>query len=270
MTVTEKLLTFAHISDTHLHHDVTYTNKHIDYPALPAVRRLVAYLNAFDAPIDFVLHTGDVAHYLNAPEEYYAIREMLKDIAYPVRYMPGNHDHVLWFQSHFLQLEPHDITVTYDRNFEVNGVQFIMLDSTRPKEEETASGMVSDEQLAWLDALCSADDSRPLVVTTHHQVIPTQAPWVDNIRLINGDAVHEILLKAKHRLRGVFYGHIHESLVTVRDGISYYSAPSGWYQTQTYHAQEKPSLGFIPNNGFNLVTLTAKDTFVRVIRLPHE
>ncbi len=86
--------------------------------------------------------------------------------------------------------------------------------------------------------------------------------------LTNGLDLHGILLKAKQRLRGVFYGHIHETIVTTRDGITYYSVQSGWFQTRTWYGQANPARDLTQYPGFNLVTLTDRDTFVRPLRVP--
>jgi 3',5'-cyclic-AMP phosphodiesterase len=262
--MTEKLVTFAHISDTHLHADRNYVNDLIDFPAYPRVRALLDYLNNLDAGIDLVIHSGDVMHDPSAPEEYTAVREILDTLRYPVHYIPGNHDHVAWMQSHFMGRPQ----ASMDSEFEVNGVQFILLDSHTPEDIHSGVGVLSYGQLQWVDTLCRADDERPLVVVTHHQPLPILAPWLDRIALTNGADLHQILLQARHRLRGVFYGHIHETVVTIRDGISYFSVHSGWYQTQTWHNQQEPALALLHYPGFNLVTLTAQDSFVRVVRVP--
>lgn len=266
--MTEKLVTFAHISDTHLHIDPNYTGDLVDFPAIKLVQKLINFINDFGAEIDFVLHTGDVMHIPKAAEEYAEIQKVFNSLNYPMHYIPGNHDKVAWLQSHFAGRKAEEITTTFDSEFEANGVQFILLDSHTPPEVGSHVGVVSQEQLHWLDNLLSADDERPLVVAVHHHTLPLLAPWLDRIAMVNGEDLHAVLLKAKHRLRGVFSGHIHETLITIRDGISYYTAQSGWYQTRTYHAQAEPARDPLPNPGFNLVTLTEKDTFVRVIRIP--
>lgn len=266
--MTEKILTFAHISDTHLHIDPAYTMEGVPYPALPRVQAMIDYLNNFEAEIDLVLHTGDVMHNPAAPEEYATIREILDGIRYPTYYTTGNHDRVAWFQEHFIGRTGDAILPTYDTEFEVNGVQFLLLDSHTPPDIRNAVGVFSAEQLAWLRERTQADDPRPLVVGVHHHALPLLAPWLDRIGTTNGEDFHAALLPAKHRLRGVFYGHIHETLVTARDGIVYYSTQSGWFQTRTYHNQAEPARDPLENPGFNLVTLTERDTFVRVIRVP--
>lgn len=266
--VSPKLITFAHISDTHLHVDPGHTGEHVNFAALPRVQKLIQAVNNFPAEIDCVLHTGDIMHAPQGPEDYQVAIDTLSALAYPVHYIPGNHDDVEWMQRGFFGRDDANLVMSFDYEFEQNGVQFIMVDSHRPADAEGPHGYLTVEQLVWLDALCSANDDRPLVVSVHHHPLPLEAPWLDRIGFKNGVAFHNTLLKAKDRLRGVFYGHIHESTVTVRDGIAYYSAQSGWFQTRTYHAATEPLQDTLHEPGFNLVTLTERDTFVRFVRVP--
>lgn len=266
--VTPRLVTFAHISDTHLHVDTDHTSEMIDYPALPSVQALIQQINTFPAEIDLVLHTGDIMHHPESAADYQIAQETFAQLKFPVHYIPGNHDRVAWVQQMMLERAGADLTPHTDYEFEHNGVQFVMLDSHRPEDEEGAHGHFSPAQLNWLDARCSAADPRPLVVGVHHHTLPLEAPWLDRIGFRNGIVFHNTLLKARDRLRGVFYGHIHESTVTVREGIAYYSAQSAWFQTRTYHDADAPLRDEMREPGFNLVTLTERDTFVRFIRTP--
>jgi len=268
LNVTDKLLTFVHISDTHIHADPTYTGQHVDFSSRAPVQALIDTINTLEADIDFVMHTGDITHHPETPEHYHIARDILNQIKYPVYYIPGNHDDVSMFQQAFLGISPSNVQPTLDYQFDINGVQIVMLDSHVPPEEQgNHYGLLTAPQLQWLDTICSSQDDRPLVVGIHHHILPSQAPWLDNIVLKNGLQIHEILYKAQARLRGVFYGHIHESIVTVRNNIAYYSVQSGWLQTRTWYNAQKPASGFIQNPGFNLVTLTQEDTFVRFRRI---
>jgi 3',5'-cyclic-AMP phosphodiesterase len=269
MTLAKHLLTFVHISDTHLHLDPSYIGDYAAYPSRQPVKSLIDTINALAPRINFVLHTGDITHNPTTPEHYHIARDLLSQITHPVYYLPGNHDNVAMFQREFMGIPEALVQPHADLEFEAGGVQVVLVDSHRPAEGDGANGWLAADQLEWLDHLCSdPDDERPLIVATHHHPIPLEAPWLDRIVLTNGLALHQILLKAKHRLRGVFYGHIHESLITVRDGISYYSVPSAWFQTRTWYDAIQPANGHLPNPGFNLVTLTETDTFVRVRRIP--
>lgn len=262
------LLTFVHLSDTHIHTDPDHTNSHTDFSSRYPVQRLIETVNSLPMDIDFVMHTGDITHHPETPEHYHEARKILSTIEKPVYYVPGNHDNVAMFQHDFLGMADDKVTPHLDYEFEVNGVQMIMLDShISPDKPNNHNGMLDGEQLQWLAELCAKDDDRPLVVGLHHHPIPMGAPWLDTLVLANGDALHAILLQARDRLRGVFYGHIHESVVTVRDGISYYSVQSGWFQTRTWHGAASPEKDNLQEPGFNVVTLTDRDTFIRFHRV---
>ncbi len=260
------LLTFIHISDTHLHHVPAYTGPFVDFSAYAGVETLIEALNALPFPIDFVLHTGDIMTDPESAVEYQVAARMLSQIRYPIYYLVGNHDRSEDVQSVMMGYPPEQIRPNLDYEFSVNGVQIICLDSNRP---EGHSGRLEANQLAWLDNLCRADDPRPLVVALHHHTLPLAAPWLDGIVLENGAELHRILLQTRHRLRGVFYGHIHENTVTTRDGISYYSTLSAWFQTRTWYNQLYAANDpLLREPGFSVVTLTEQDTFVRFYRYP--
>ena len=69
----------------------------------------------------------------------------------------------------------------------------------------------------------------------------------------NGRSFHNLLLPAKDRIRGVFYGHVHQNMQTVKDGIFYSSIVSAYSQFAAWpHDQEvqhdfehEPGYGFV-------------------------
>lgn len=264
--MTDLLLTFAHICDTHIHVDPAYTGSHVDFSPASRTQALVNALNELPFHIDFVLHAGDVMHDPERADDYAVARDLFAPLNVPIYYLVGNHDFADRMQAGLVGRSADAVTPKYHQEFEVNGVQIICLDSavhSRPY------GEIGADQLAWLDALCSrADDTRPLVVATHHQVLPIGVPWFDTMATTDGAAVHASLLKAKHRLRGVFHGHIHQGLTTIRDGIAYHAAFSAWYQIYKWYGQESMVVDKDQTSGYNIVTLTTTDTFVRQYRLP--
>jgi 3',5'-cyclic AMP phosphodiesterase CpdA len=150
----------------------------------------------------------------------------------------------------------------FDYTFEVNGVQVICLDSNRPAPPWL--GKVSDEQIAWLDGLCRAADERPLIVALHHPVLPMGAPFWDNqMCMVDAEALHQTLLHARGRLRGVFSGHVHQNTDIVRDGIAYFTGLSSWYQGHNYPDQRASEPDRFAEPGFSVVTVTREQTYVR-------
>ncbi len=257
--MSEILLRFVHISDTHISADPHYNDYESPHTPLIGARSLVHELNHLPFQPDFVLHTGDVAY---NPDEsaYHAARDILSAIQAPVYYLAGNHDDPAALQR--IMLGAAAISDPFEYEFEVNGVQIVTVDSNRPAEPPR--GRVSADQLARLERICRADDDRPLIVATHHNVLPVGTVWWDEyMRMENGEDFHRALLPARDRLRGVFCGHVHQSTDTLRDGILYVNTTSSWTQIFNYPGQIETENERNAQPGFSVVTITREQTHIR-------
>lgn len=264
-------LRFVHITDTHINADPVFRPPYA--PAgctapLRATRALIAALRALPFTPDFVLHTGDVASDPD-PAHYAVAAEMLAQAPAPVYVLPGNHDD----PTSIRRLIPAGVrfaaTGGLDYEFECQGVQIVCVDSTGAAQDHAAR--LSAQQVAWLEHICRAATDRPLVVALHHPVLPVGVPWMDvRMRMINGEDLHAILRMAQPRLRGVFFGHIHQTADVLRDGILYSSAQSSWYQLHAYPHMERDTPDEIARPGFSVVTISAGQTFIRRHTVPVE
>lgn len=255
----EPLLTFVHMSDTHIGIDPEYGKQHTAYSTQISTTALVKQINALPFKVDFVLHTGDVAYDPDA-SAYYTARDILSELKYPIYYLAGNHDHATELQG--ILLNQKESRKPYYYEFEVNGVQMVCLDSNGPAE--VPRGNIVPEQLEWLDGLCSAQDNRPMVVAVHHHLLPVGAQWWDEyMRVTNGEAVHDVLRKAQPRLRGVFFGHVHQSITMYKDGVLYNSALSSWTQFRMWPGLSDTVPDENAEPGFSVVTISRDQTFIR-------
>ncbi|MFW5748395.1 MAG: metallophosphoesterase family protein [Chloroflexota bacterium] len=264
VTMPETLLTFVHISDTHIHHDPTYTREGADTTSKAGARALVDAINALPFEPAFVLHTGDVA-YDPEPEAYQACREILGEIRFPVHYVAGNHDDSRALQNALVQSgEPQD---QLHYSFVVNGVEVAVVDSNGPANPP--AGYFTDSQLEWVRQICSEPVDRPLVIATHHNPIQVNVPWLDDFMgARNGEEFHRAILPARHRLRGVFFGHVHQNLDFYRDGVLYTSCLSSWMQFQAYPGLERTTSDIGAEPGYSIVMINADGTFIRRCRFP--
>lgn len=255
------MLTFIHISDTHIHPQDSYSQPYAEGSPTAGARKLVAALNALPFPIDFVLHTGDVA-YDPVPDAYHTCVEILSEIKYPVYYAAGNHDDSSALQSIVMKQDP---LPQLHHTFEVNGVQIAIVDSNGGATPP--AGYMTESQLTWLSSICAADDRRPLVIATHHNPQTGFTPWLDDFMGIqNTDAFHQAILPARHRLRGVFFGHVHQNLDMYKDGILYASTLSSWSQFMSYPGMDETQKDAGAYPGFSLVHITQDQTFIRRYR----
>lgn len=253
------MLRFVHISDTHITRDLHFNAEGASHTPLVGAKALAHQLRALPFAPDFVLHTGDLVHIADEPS-YTLAREIMGNIPFPLYTVPGNHDTGVALQKYFVRVDnPVD---PYDYVVEINGVRLVCMDSNRPAG--IWRGRFSDAQLAWLESICTDDDPRPLVVALHHNPLKIGIPmWDEKLVLENGEDFHAILLHARDKIRGVFFGHVHQSTDILRDGILYTSALSSWGQSHAYPGQIETEPDRNAQPGFSVVTVTPTQTFIR-------
>lgn len=252
-------LRFIHISDTHINHDPAYTLPEADHTPVAGTQALITALNNLPFEPDFILHTGDVV-YDPDPQAYEQAGELLAQLKYPIYYLAGNHDDGEMLQRVILRKD--EILSPFDYQFEKKGVQIVCVDSNGPAKPP--AGFITPDQVARLQGIATEKDDRPLVIAVHHNVLPTGIPWWDGfMRMTNGDEFHRALLPARHRIRGVFHGHVHQAVDLYRDGILYSSVVSTWYQIQGYPGQTQTLADRLTPPGFNIVTVTPQQAFIR-------
>lgn len=262
-------LHFVHISDTHLLHPgqqkdfegidpalARYTEqlRALPYTTALATEVLVREINALPVAIDFVLHTGDVTG--EDSTDYAFTAGLLAQLPCPQVYLPGNHDLLPGLEQWLCHRETGPVC-----EYQFNGLQIVCLDSNRYGADH--GGWLNNLQLDQLRRICRSDDDRPLIVALHHHPIAVDVAWLDALGLRNGAAMHEVLLAARHRLRGVFFGHIHHSVDIIKDGILYSGVASAAYQFAAWPGQVEAALDLAADPGFSLVTVTPEHTFVR-------
>lgn len=227
--MTDQVVYFVHISDTHIGTTADFT-RHSHAP-LPSAERMVEIINKMPIRPDFVIHTGDVVADPQA-SAYRLAAETFAALEVPIYYVNGNHDTASDIRR-FLTMGPMDVgghdpgRLSY--TFEVKGYRFLVLDARGPDDIDP-QGQLPNSQLEAVaqEALAHAT---PLVIFVHYPVLPLNSIWMDNNMLIvNGEELHRALVLARNRLRGVFHGHVHQHMQTMRDGIQYFSVASVFSQ----------------------------------------
>ncbi len=243
---------FVHISDTHIGPTPAYEKR--GQNPYRCARRLVDVINQLPQQPDFVIHTGDVV-YDPDPQAYLLAARIFAGLAPPVYYVVGNHDRAQDIH-HLLPMGPREDLVA-DREmlsykFEVKGYRFLVVDARGPQQIHP-QGHLSQRQLQLLREQV-AQDGAPLVLFTHYPLLPLDSPWMDaNMLTTNGASFHDIVKDAGDRLRGVFHGHVHQHMQTVRDGVVYYSVASAFSQFAAwpgdqdvrFDLQHPPAYGFV-------------------------
>lgn len=265
--MTHQTVYFVQISDTHFGPQPGFASH--GSPAVPAAQRLVDSLNQLPFSPDFVVHTGDITHEPH-PASYALARETFSNLRAPIYYVRGNHDDAEDIKAYMAMGPKEELAEEKGRltyAFNMKGIRFLVLDTQGPPQSQP-QGHLSTEQLTLLRREATAAGP-PLVIFLHHPVLPMDSLWMDaNMLIMNGEEVHDALLPARQRIRGVFHGHTHQSTQTMRDGILYVAAASSLTQFSSWPFDEDVQHVADEQPGFNFVRLMPQQTMIRQHRYP--
>ena len=165
---------------------------------------------------DALLLTGDLTHH--APRAYERLVSYVDCLPYPAYWIPGNHD-LPEEMARFTGTELAQRVKTF------GGWKLIFLDSSSNPDGK-GSGSLSETELSFLKAELSqtAADQHVLLVLHHHPV-PVQSRWQDEICLANAEQFWQIV-DLYPQVKGVIFGHVHQSWELQRGDIQLFSVPA--------------------------------------------
>jgi Icc protein len=165
---------------------------------------------------DGILVTGDLVQ--DDPGGYPLFREIFARLAKPVWCLPGNHDIPDAMQS-ALSGRPFQYCGQVDRN----GWRIVLLDSFL---EGSAGGRLPPRELQRLENALLSAAGHDVLVCVHHQPVPMQSRWLDALGLENAVDFLAIIDRYPKTVRGVLWGHVHQSYDGERNGVRLMATPS--------------------------------------------
>ena len=200
-------------SDTHLEGDVDARLRGV--ASLPALQAAIADAQRHYPRADGILVTGDLVQ--DDPRGYQWIRQLFGDSKVPVLCLAGNHD-----------LPDHMRAALRGKPFQCGGEAsfgdwlVVLLDTWI---ENRASGAVGERQLAHLRSVLSAHPDRHVLVCLHHHPIAMRSEWLDHVGLEDADQFMSIVHRHAN-VRGVLWGHVHQSLDSFVKGVRFMATPA--------------------------------------------
>lgn len=217
------------ITDTHLFADPQ--GALLGMPTLRSLDAVLDLVRAEALPADLALATGDLVHDGSA-SGYRLLGERLAVLGCPTFALPGNHDDPVLLEA-VLAAPP----VQRRRETRCGDWQILLLDSTIPGSD---GGRLPQSELDRLDAALGATPGHALVCL-HHSPLATGSDWLDTMALTNADDFFGVL--DRHPcVRGVLFGHIHQTLEAARNGVRIMGSPS----TCVQFAKVRPRFGVDP------------------------
>jgi len=207
-----RLLQFT---DTHLMADPAASLRGVR--TLPSLEACLALARRRHLPADAIAVTGDLVQ--DDPEAYGSLELLFDGLGAPVLLIPGNHD----------------LPAEMDRRlshppFQLGGVRIlggwalVMLD-TWFAESDDGEGQLGAAELARLEASLRAHRDRHTLVCLHHPPVSMEAAGLDALGLL--DAEPFLATLDRHpQVRGVAWGHAHQSLDRYRGAVRLMCTPS--------------------------------------------
>lgn len=197
------------LSDTHLVPEGELAYGVVDTGAYLA--RAVAALSALlrrIGPVDCVVVSGDIAE-SGLKAEYQRFAALMADLPLPVAVVPGNHDHRETMRSVLADLPgmPRQGPINWRiplADFDLLGLDTLV--------QGKPSGQLTEETLAFAEAALAASAGKPLLVAMHHPPFEAGIHHMDRQRLLNGDALLEMLAGYSGHVT-ITCGHVHRFMV---------------------------------------------------------
>ncbi|OHX36172.1 phosphodiesterase [Methylomonas sp. LWB] len=174
---------------------------------------------AAHGPFDLILLTGDLTQD-PCPDSYRRLAGILAAYDTPCLCLPGNHD-----DPNLMRLWLAGGSVDCGRRIALPGWQIIALNSRKPG---SPAGFLSESELAEAAELLTANPE-PALLAVHHHTLPCGGPWMDRMKIENGDALIELTSRFR-QIKAVTSGHVHQLFEADRSGVRWLGMPATCFQ----------------------------------------
>ncbi len=207
----------AQITDCHLQDDPCQdyrgfnVEQHLD--------RVVENLLLQTPAADLILWSGDLVHH-GGPEGYRRLSQRLAQLPVPSYWIPGNHDDMTLMQQVGSQFGGQ----LNQRSLVTGGWGIILLDSTS-EPDGRGGGSLAQCELDFLQQQLQRFQDYHCLVVLHHNPLPVESDWQDQIMLGNADQFWRVLGQ-HHHVRAVINGHVHQSSDRMHNGVRVMMTPA--------------------------------------------
>jgi Icc protein len=209
------MIRLLQFTDTHLMADPAASLRGVR--TLPSLEACLARARRRHFPADLIAVTGDLVQ--DDAAAYGSLELLFDRLGAPVLLIPGNHDLPAEMERR-LSHPP----------FQIGGIRIadgwavVMLDTWFAQSDD-GEGQLGAEELARLDAELQAHRERHTLLCLHHPPVSMEAPGLDALGLLDAAAFLAILDRHP-QVRGVAWGHAHQSLDLYRGGVRLMCTPS--------------------------------------------
>lgn len=207
-------LSIAQVTDVHLFADEK--QELLGLNTTQSFQAVIKQLLSVRHCIDLLLLTGDLSQD-GTSESYARLQHLLKPLAKPTYWIPGNHDYFPTMQQSLNQA-----FILPEKEFIQGGWNFVLMNSAVPGYSH---GQLSEPTLSWLDYRLANWSTQPTLIALHHPPFLVNSQWLDSSTLENSQEFFAVLDRYP-QVKLVLFGHIHQEFHHQRNGVHYLGSPS--------------------------------------------
>lgn len=220
----DPLFVFATIADSHIRLDKAWDDRGFIKATSICSEILANYvrdINAYDPPVDFVVHLGDITDY-GRPAEFVAAKAILDSLRCPLYAVVGNHDVFRGEgKDDWRVLAGRDST---NYAFDYDGFRFVVIDCT-PDSYGSEPVECGKRVRDWVAGELSTNSAKPAFLLSHYNMWARDwGATFDGTRQYEeyrGMPELRKVLEEAGNVVAVINGHVHANRVEVHDGIYY-------------------------------------------------
>lgn len=202
------------ITDCHLHADPNWTLAGINTQT--SFEWVMSLAEQFRESTELLLLTGDLVHDASVAG-YTRLKQQIEHFGVPACCLPGNHD-----VPDTLVAELQEGLVRSPKTVLMGNWVIILLDSTLPDSE---GGHLSESELARLQETLQAYPEHHVLIALHHHPVLINSAWMDKMALDNPTPFLKLIEQHKS-VKGVVWGHIHQTFESDYRGVRMMGTPS--------------------------------------------
>ncbi len=214
---TQNPIKITQITDTHLYGTASGTLLKMNTSA--TLHHVIQLVKANEKGTDLIVATGDIAQ--DASDKAYRnFLEIMTALDAPFRWIPGNHDNATVMQKIA------EGTDANKKTTQLNNWLLVLLDSSIVGQ---VHGKLGKAEIKFLDSVLRSaekDDSIDhCLIILHHNPIAGNSAWMKELGLENGVELFDTV-KSYRKVKCVLYGHLHQELDFLHQGIRCLCTPS--------------------------------------------
>lgn len=234
-------LRIVQITDCHLQPDNKTLYKAIDADA--HLEQCLQWVKE-NGDFDLLVLSGDLSNH-GSHSAYVRLNTKISQLKVPCVWMLGNHDDANLMQQVCSQ------DVANLRVLDYSHWQLIMLNTTEHADGQ-GGGSLSNDQMNALEEVLKGPSEKPLCVFMHHNALPVNSMWQDEIMLGNASEFNALIAKYP-QVKLVVCGHVHQEFDRFSGAVRYMATPSSAVQFVCEQDEYKVESELGPS--FRLLTL---------------